>query len=79
MKLPSDNTPYAGVASPDALSCGPPGGRFPHENCLVTPVACVKQLAGSALEWKGGYEPCLLCVVHLFRQLVKLLGIQLGS
>ena len=82
-KLPSGNTPYAGVAFPAALSCGPPGGRSPHENCLVTPVACVyvcvKPLAGSASEWKGGYEKCLLCVVQMIREGMKLLGIQLTS
>ena len=38
----------------------------------------MEQLAGSASEWKGGYEQCLLCVVHVFRQVVKLLGMQLG-
>ncbi len=78
MKLPSGNTPCAGVAFPAALSCGLPGGKFPHENCPVKPVACVKRLAGSALEWKGGYDQCLLCVVHLFRQVEKLLECSLA-
>jgi len=43
MKLPSGNTPYAGVAFPAALSCGLPGGKLPHENCLVKPVACMEK------------------------------------
>lgn len=77
MRLPSGSTPCAGVAFPAVLSCGLPGGRFPHENCPVKPVACVKQLAGSASAWKGGYEQCLLCDVQTFREVLKLLGIQL--